>query len=1009
MALTISQRLHRLNVRVAELNQWRTREILPVIGWAFNGEPININDAWPQQNGVNQFTASAKLPAHWPVAQARLKLNLGGESLISISYKNGETVKLGLDPYHQEFCLVAAEFNIQSDSVARLPFGEPVRQPRLEEAYIIWLDDAVIELNLLLKQISEAIDTLVEHESVPHLLEAAEAALYSLDWPSDSQNYIARTSPALAQQKIWQLPELKINPDGLNDQQRASVVAATKSLTSTLKQLQKRFPPQGKIALTGHAHIDLAWLWPYDETRRKVQRTFHTALDLIKKSPDFIFNQSTAAYYAQLEIDDPELLAAITEQVKAGRWEVLGGMWVEPDTNMPTGESLTRQILYGQRYFEKQFGARHKVCWLPDCFGFSSALPQLLKQGGMESFFTIKVNWSETNRFPHDVFWWEGLDGSRVLAHTFDNPMEGYNGRVQPDCHLPTWQNFHGKTKHDETLLAVGYGDGGGGVTPEMLTREVQLRDFPALPTARWSHVSEFFERLHQGEPNSGYPAWQGEIYLELHRGTLTSQSHIKRMHRHAERALITAETLGSMAALMGANKPDHIETLWHKVLKNEFHDILPGSSIKEVYEDAEAELSSVIEQGLQLQQAAIADLRNQLDDGDIRNALLVVNPSNNPRPVEALLANGKRYTHDAIVPALGYLVCDLDQKTGANAPKISLTSLENNILKVNIGDDGTITSLIHKPTGREALADRGNQLWVYPHDKPRIYDAWDIEEDYTKNGQELTLVDSIKITEQSAQRVALQIVKKYRDSTITQLLSLTATGRRLDVETKIDWHDRRVLLRVQNPVAIRAAQATFECAYGVTKRSTHNNTSWDEAQFEVPAHRFSDLSEPDFGVALLNNGKYGHSAKGNILGLSLVRAPIYPDPLADEGEQIFTYALYPHAGEWYNGGVREEAEALNQALITFETSNLAAQSRSIVGIKGVDAALSTIKPAEDDDGFVLRLYEPAGRRGALNFTLPDGWQIGDALTIMEEPTDQPKRQSLNPFEVGSWKIENNS
>lgn len=1006
MALTISQRLHRLNVRLAELDHWRAREVLPIASWAFNGQPININDVWPQPDGINHFTADVKLPTHWPLDQARLKLNLGGESLISINYKNGETIKLGLDPYHQEFTLEASEFDIQSDSVARLPFGEPVRHPRLEEAHILWLDDAVVELHLLLKQISEAIDTLSEHEVVPHLLDAAEATLLSLDWPSTSQDYIARTSPALMQQKIWQLPTLKTNPDGLNDQQRASVIAATHQLTSTLKQLQKRFPPQGKIALTGHAHIDLAWLWPYDETRRKVRRTFHTALDLIKKSPDFIFNQSTAAYYAQLETDDPDLLAAITKQVKAGRWEVLGGMWVEPDTNMPTGESLTRQILYGQRYFEKQFGMRHKVCWLPDCFGFSGALPQLLKQGGMESFFTIKVNWSETNRFPHDIFWWEGLDGSRVLAHTFDNPMEGYNGRVQPDCHQPTWQNFRGKTKHDETLLAVGYGDGGGGVTPEMLAREKQLRDFPALPKARWSHVSEFFDRLHKGEPATGYPAWQGEIYLELHRGTLTSQSHTKRLHRHAERALITAETLGSMAALIGANRPKNLETLWHDVLKNEFHDILPGSSIREVYIDAERELTSVINQGLDLQKSAIKNLRNQLKQGEIKNALLLVNPSNSPHPAEALLANGEHYTSTTIVPALGYLVCDLDQKPTPDTLKITLNSLENNILKITIGTDGTLTSLIHKPSNREALADRGNQLWVYPADKPREWDAWEIEEDYAQNGQELTQVSSVKIATQTTHHIALQIVKKFRHSTITQTLSLTATGKRLNIETKIDWHDRRVLLRTLNPVAIRTPQATFECAYGVVKRSTHNNTSWDEAQFEVPAHRFSDLSEPDFGVALLNNGKYGHSAKGNVLGLSLVRAPIYPDPLADEGEQIFTYALYPHANEWYNGGVREQAEALNQPLITLQTSNLAAQSQSIVGIQGVNAALSTLKPTEDGTGYILRLYEPAGRRGVLNFTLPTGWQITDAVTIMEEATNQPKRQSLTPFEVGSWKIE---
>ena len=273
-------------------------------------------------------------------------------------------------------------------------------------------------------------------------------------------------------------------------------------------------------------------------------------------------------------------------------------MWVEPDTNMPTGESLVRQLLYGQRYFERTFGARSSVCWLPDCFGFSPAMPQLLQQAGIDSFFTIKVNWSESNKFPHDLFWWEGLDGSRVLAHTFDNPLGGYNGEVTAKAHLPTWRNFRGKVDHDETLLAVGFGDGGGGVTPEMVERERQLRDFPALPLARWGTVKDFFRRAHETARKRELPVWSGEIYLELHRATLTTQSGVKRKHRAAERALITAETVAGLAHLAGAPAPASLEPLWRGVLKNEFHDILPGSSIREVYEDAEAELDAVVRAG---------------------------------------------------------------------------------------------------------------------------------------------------------------------------------------------------------------------------------------------------------------------------------------------------------------------------------------------------------------------------------------------------------------------------
>ncbi len=992
MAMTVQQRLDRLKVRLEELKYWRAREGAPVGGWTLDGQPIAIGGAWPDRKGVHKFTATAEVPEHWPLEETRLVLDLGGESLVTLSYPNRDSVSFGVDPYHREFPVRHRQIAIAAESTAREPFGVPVRAPKLNRAVLQWLDLPVHRFHLLLRQVAETCEALIGHEVVPHLLDAAEAAQRSLDWPSDTQTYIARTASMPQQQRIWELPELADQPAALDQGQRASVTAAHEALVGALKDLQKRFPQQGELLLTGHAHIDLAWLWPYSETRRKMRRTFHTAVGLMEASDDYRFNQSTAHYYAQMEEDDPALLQQIKARVTAGQWEVIGGMWVEPDTNMPTGESLTRQILYGQRYFEKHFGKRHTVCWLPDCFGFSGAMPQLLKQGGIDSFFTIKVNWSETNRIPVDLFWWEGLDGSRVLAHTFENPRGGYNGELQPDAYLKTWRNFKSKALHGTSLFAIGYGDGGGGTTPEMVEREVQLRDFPVLPKARWGHVADYFADAHQTSKDVKLPVWSGEIYLELHRATLTTQSGVKRLHRQAERALITAETAASLAHLLGAAAPASLEPQWRVVLKNEFHDILPGSSIREVYQDAESELGAVIDAGKAAQSAALDAIVGRLPKGT-GDGLLVVNPSLSVRRIGASAET---------VPPLSVAVMAryLPAKSGLT---VSKAHLENDILSVAINDDGTIGSIIHKPTGREALAGPGNQLWAYPVDKPRNWDAWDLEDDYAEKGEALTGIDSIEIVDNGPHRAAVKIVRKFRASTITQTYVLLANSPRLDIETSLDWHDRRVFLRTLTPVAARNERATFECANGVVRRPTHQNTSWDQAMYEAAAHRFIDLSEPGFGVALLNTAKYGHNVKANVLGMSLVRSPIYPDPLADEGVQNFAYAIYPHAGDWHEGGVREEAEDLNQPLLTLEVSGLARGALTPLTVAGIPAAMSGLKPAEDGTGLVFRVYEPAGRRGDFAVTA-EGWSA-EAVTIMEEPQTRDATADLMPFEVRSWKL----
>jgi len=1010
MALTLSQRIQRVAVRLDELTWWRERETVPLAGWRANGEIVAPGAAWPTREGVVSFTAQASGRNNWPVAETRLILDLGGEGLVTLDYGD-ETVSFGNDPYHKEYPVKALAFSVTAEATARLPFGEPVRNPVLVGGRVSWVDLPVQHLQLRLMQIVETCRLLEGHDVVPHLVAAAEEALLALDWPSGTEDYIARFAPQQGQQRIWQLPPLKANPSPLTDEQRATVDAADAKLILRLRDLQKRFPPQGEVALTGHAHIDLAWLWPYAETRRKMRRTFSTAAQLMEgtnehiASGSFHFNQSTAQYYAQLEEDDPGLLEQIRAKVLAGGWETIGGMWVEPDTNMPTGESLTRQILYGQRYFEHQFGVRHTVCWLPDCFGFSGALPQLLKQGGIDSFFTIKVNWNETNTIPADLFWWEGIDGSRVLAHTFNNPRGGYNGVLSPEALLATWRNFKDKHRHGQTLLAVGYGDGGGGVTPEMVERETQLRDFPVLPKARWGRVADFFAAAHQTAERTEMPVWVGDIYLELHRGTLTTQSAVKKAHRQAERALITAETLSSLAALLGAEQPESLEHIWRVVLKNEFHDILPGSSIAEVYEDAERELNDAHGRAVARQQMALSTIVGRLPAGDLSHAVVVVNPSLSRRPVRVTTPDGTRFSSVDVVPPLGIRVFPRAALQPLQGLSASDRHLENAHLSVSIGSDGALESLLHKASGREALAGRGNQLWVYPLDKPRNWDAWDIEDDYAKKGVELNQPESIKLVENSAVRAAVRVVRRFRASTVTQTYVLEANGTRLDIVTEIDWHDRHCLLRTLTPVNVRTTHATFEHANGVVRRATHDNTSWEQAQFEVPAHRFVDMSEPGFGVALLNDAKYGHSAKGNVLGLSLVRSPVYPDPLADEGGQRFTYALFPHAGDWYEGRVREEAEDLNQPLLAMTGSGLAAMSLEPILAEGIPAALGGFKPAEDGNGLIFRVYEPSGRRGDFALGVPEGWTVSEPLSILEEPMQRETGSDLRPFEVRTWRL----
>ena len=990
-----------------ELAAWRIRATAPIGGWTFDGAPIAVGDPWPASDGVHMLRSGRfEAPAGWPLAETRLRLDAGGESLLAIVYDDGRRLPLGLDLNHTEFPLDARSGTLEIESVARGPFWTPVANPRLARAELAWIETALDDLT---RKLSLAIDLAAEiegHEAFWPLLDLAEDAMARLAWPTATAAVVARQSRYAA--------GYERNADGnpfapapLDELSRASIAEVRAWLQDGLRALKARHPPQGAVALMGHAHIDTAWLWPIEETRRKVRRTFATAADLLRRHPDFRYAQSFAEYYRMLEDDDPALLEAVKAEVAAGRWEPVGGLWVEPDINMPAGESLVRQALYGQRYFERTFGARHRAAWLPDTFGFTPALPQILAGAGLTSLYTVKIGWSETNRFPHSRFWWQGIDGARVLVHHMIHPEDNYNGQVTPRALLRLWRNNADKEVASEVIYPIGFGDGGGGPTAEMVAAQAALADFPLLPATRFATVHDYYDKARAEAGRGEVPTWAGELYLEYHRGVLTSQARTKRLHRQAEQALVAAEFLASAAHMLGGRPPASLEAHWRTLMVNQFHDILPGSGIAEVYARTEPELAGVARAAGEVSEGAMAELAARLG-GPGDDALLVVNADAAPRPLRLAsrgLIPGGQPSEDGYVLAATEIIPPLAAATLRPTPDASVSVtprvLENRFLRVELADDGTLASVRDKRRDREVLAGRGNQIWAY-RDQPRVYDAWDIEGDYRRAGEEI-VAESLEVVEPGGQRGAVRIRRRFRDSTITQSVRLWSNSARIDFATRFEWHDRRTLVKARFPLAVHSDHATFECAFGVQRRPTHRNTSWDAAKFEVAAHRFVDLSEPGYGVALLNDGRYGHEALGNELAISLLRAPTLPDRLADEGPHEVTYALLPHAGAWHDAGVLAEAEDLNRPLLHRAAPGAAAAS-AFVSIAGPRVGLGALKPAEDGDGLILRLYEPAGARGPITITPPPGWTLAGEVNLLEDPI-QPPSPLIRPFEIRSWRL----
>jgi alpha-mannosidase len=831
-------------------------------------------------------------------------------------------------------------------------------------------------------------------------------------------------------------------------------VPGMEDTASALDELLKggAHEPATACVAVGHAHIDTAWLWPLRETRRKCVRSFANVLRLQERFANFHFLCSQAQQYEYVKEDAPEVYAAIKKRVTEGRWEPGGAMWIEPDCTCPSGESFVRQILHGTGFWTREFGARgaQRFLYLPDTFGFPPCLPQIARLSGLDTFITNKMSWCETNRFPHVTFDWRGLDGTEILTHL--TPGHNYNSSIEPADMLYGEKNLvvqDGQSFFSSAipvwLQPFGFGDGGGGPTDWQIARAEMAADCSGLPRFEQHRVDVFCGRLHAGREAlaaAGRPlaAWDGELYLELHRGTYTSQAWLKRQNRLAESALRDIEALAcSMPAVKAKDLAAfrvRIDRAWKTVLLNQFHDILPGSSIEAVYKDARADHAAVSDAVHAERDALEEALAKIADTRGMKRPVLVRNSASTARCGVVKVGDALIEARD--VPALGVKVVDaaeigpLPHAVEVKATKRGVT-LSNGILRASIDLAGRVAELEHVATRRIANM-RGaggralplNQLALY-EDRPRRWEAWDTDRDYFDKCE---LVDGdceIAVVESHPLRGEVRVERAIgAKSRLWQTYRLDASSGRLEVFTEVEWHETQRLLRALFPLDVRARHAWFGTQFGAIERPIHRNTSWEEARFELPGHAWMDASEPGFGVAILDDGRYGRSAlatpEGAALGLSLLKSPLFPDPTCDRGAHAFTYALMPHAGDWRAAGVDHAADCLREPMraLALKTGKKGALRGAWAPFDVLAAApmrveIAAWKPAEDGRGRILRLVETRGARGDVQVFWNAPARRVTPVDLLERPlareglvhaADAATLLRMKPFEIVSLRVE---
>ncbi len=1023
--------------------------------------PAMLGWGIPADGGHNHWLkASFSVPDDWQGKPVLLHLDWetnGQSSIEAILYIGGQAVG-GIDQFHKSYLLPPELHQGTHEILLRVytPFAQPFGGLKLQLR-----DSTIMKLVAYIYTLSEAIKTYRDSDPAGHaLLTLVNRAYNMLDTQAGwaAEQYAASAVPALTQ--LEHDLDLMRGQGGL----------------ATNDTLGSRRPI---IFGTGHAHLDTAWLWPLWRTRQKAAHTVATALSLMDRYPNYHFSMSQPQVYDYLKHDDPDLYARMVARAREGRFEQVGLMWIESDCNVPSGESLVRQFLEGSKYYEREFGQKKHILWLPDVFGYSAALPQILRGCGIDVFMTTKISWNQFNRMPCDTFRWRGIDGTEVLTHFVTatdqpvkpNPTEAqfytYNGTMQPAEAFGTWQHYRQKNVNDEVLYIYGFGDGGGGPTEEMLEIAAVLSDLPGFPQVQMGRVDQYFERVYERVWNNPQlPSWVGELYLEYHRGTYTSQSRTKQHNRASELLYREAEWLNAWATLLGAtSEQERLNEGWRTILLNQFHDILPGSSVPLVYEESNRQYAVVQQTGEQvLQLAATYILTNDDSVSDGRasgNTQATAPTASSSQPAAIVLINTLPWDRDELavvplgqnaaptipglvqevteldgsrallipaeVPSYGYAdlisaarsAADIGEgKPGAlhSSARAEQNLLENGILRLTLDEHGEIASLIDLEHQRELVlpGQTLNQLVTY-EDRPMYWEAWDIDIFYDEKPYPLRSISSWKVIESGPLRATIEIIRSVGRSTITQRISMQQGSRRIDFATEVDWQERQTVLRTLFPLQINATKATSEIQFGAVERPTHRNTSWDVARFEVCAHRWVDLSEGGYGAALLNNGKYGHSLHDTTLGISLLKAGIHPDPKADEGLHRFTYSLLPHTGSWQDGAVVRRAYELNAPLRTLVSAHHVAPMingrSSFLRVDSEHVVVETIKVADDGDGLIVRLYEAHNQRGSvgLHFIRPISSAIETNLLEREigpvAIDGATVRVDVRPYEVKTIRV----
>lgn len=757
---------------------------------------------------------------------------------------------------------------------------------------------------------------------------------------------------------------------------------------------------QHSISAIGHGHLDTAWLWPLAETKRKCYRTFSTALRYMETYPEYKFVCSQAQQYEWMKIEQPALYAQIQKRVKEQRFIPAGGAWVESDCNIPSGEALVRQFLFGQRFFQREFGITCRESWNPDAFGYNAQLPQILRGVGMSSFVSTKISWNQFNKPHRQTFWWEGIDGSRVLTHF--PPADTYNGVCTVKQLLFNVSNYKDLERSNESLYIFGYGDGGGGPTMEMLERLRRARDVDGLPKIQIRTPQEALARIEKDAHD--LTTQVGELYLEGHRGTYTTQARNKLNNRRSEDLLHDVEFLSSVAP--GAYPVEELQHLWKLTLLNQFHDVIPGSSITEVHQESLAQYAEIISTGTVLRDRAIKQL-----GFNAGKRFVAINTLSEPRTEIVELSGPRHRLAIVTAPAMGYAIQEpqtvIEHSVTVLETKATII-LENRFVRAVFQRDGTLSSLFDKRAARETIAGKANRFVLFGENN---YDAWNVEVYHLEHRREAPGAKSAHIVMQDPLRAAIEF--EYDISPrchLRQEVSLSALSGRLDFACETEWHERNVFLKVEFPTTLRSDHATYEIQFGHVSRPTHFNSPYDLALFEVCAQRWVDLSEPGFGLALLNDCKYGHAVHGSTMRLSLLRSSKHPDAEADMGTHTFRYALLPHTGSFQEADIVHEARRFNVPLMLSRT-NADCEVRSWFSPSSSGIVIDTVKKAEDSDALIVRLYESTGARSRtrLHSSLPV--QSVTRCSMLEEEEKQLVWKNgsvsleLGPFQIVTLKM----